>query len=225
MGTTGTPATPSGFANASSFTWGSLESGTTWTFTAVYASGNTWTSAMLNDITASTSTTAALNGTNLRCSCSGADGMRGFRFKQVFRCDSLVQYVRATSDGLIYAYGGVITQVSSAYTGGTVYNPNPGYTAIDAYADANDGIYEIDWDGTTTQAASSIARSTNTFYTYTATFSASTITITRSGQATYSQTGTASRNTNTYTHCLGYFSTDACNLEFGQITITGAITV
>jgi hypothetical protein len=164
--------------------------------------------------------TLSIQGNYLQCVPNGTSSiMRGWRFRQTHRTDSIVEAVNATS-GTPITYGYAFAQTNL-----TSFD----YATEGVYGSGNataSGVYEIqpgDWSvnsgGTCTSAGGS-------WWTFTHTWTATTISVVRNDLGIpYSDPGTYTRLTSLYAGCCYWYDAGLNAVQWGTVTLTGAVTV
>jgi hypothetical protein len=211
------PARPTNFANCPNFAWVLDEGSNIWRFLATY--GNPWTSAQLNDVQALSESTISVSGNYLQCTNNGtSDIMRGFRFRQVHRTYSIVESCNAVA-GTPVTYGYAFAQSNSL---------SFDYATADVYGSGNAtmaGAYEINPGDWSVNSGGTCVSAEATWWTFTHTFSGSAISVVRNDLGTpYSDPGTYTTSTSLYAGCCSWY-TSGLTVQWGQITISGAVAV
>lgn len=211
------PARPTYFANCPNFSWVQDEGSGVWRFTAIY--GNPWTSAQLSDLEPLSESTLSIQGNYLQCVPNGSSNiLRGWRFLQVHRTDSIVETTNCTS-GTPVTYGYAFAQTNLL---------SFDYATEGVYGSANATMaseYEIQPGDWSVNSGGDCVSPGGSWWTFTHNWTATSINIMRNDLGIpYEDPGTYTRLTSLYAGCC--FWHDGINaVQWGTITLTGAVTV
>ena len=214
------PPIPANMTHFPGFAWGEEVSTNVWAFTLTVT---TWTSDMLNDLTALVDCSLSVVDGYLQATNTNARGnVHGFLFNQAFRLDTAAYPYRRTDGAYVITEAFVVTQLSSTSTS-VSYNTNPALSSADQ---ASGNRVEFNVNGNVTVDGWSLGMSLNTWYDCLQTYTDSSITFERPGGSSFSRTGTFTRSEATY-NAFGWWynnGDDAQSIaQWGAMTITGVI--